>query len=54
MTMSVPKFPKPLAPTEVRTHTYHYAPDVKAIATFHTSATELSIASMLIDFSVAK
>ena len=54
MTMSVPKGPKPLAPTEVRTHTYYYAPDVKAIATFHTSATELSIASMLIDFSLAK
>ena len=45
--------PKPLAPTEIRTHTY-YVPDVKAIATFHTSATELNVASMLIDFSLAK
>jgi len=54
MTMSVPKGPKPLAPKEVRTHTYYYAPDVKAIATFHTSGTELSVASTLIDFSLAK
>ena len=54
MTMSVPKGPKPLAPTEVRTHTYYYAPDVKAIASFHTSGTELSVASTLIDFSLAK
>ena len=54
MTMSVPKGPKPLAPKEVRTHTYYYAPDVKAIATFHTSGTEVSVASTLIDFSSAK
>ena len=54
MIMSVPKGPKPLAPTEIRAHTYYYAPDVKAIATFHTSATELNVASMLIDFSLAK
>ena len=40
--------------TEVRTHTYYYAPDVKAIAAFQTSATELNITSMLIDFSLAK
>src|SRR5262249_53144514 len=36
------------ARTEVRTHTYYYAPDVKAIAAFQTSATELNT-SMLID-----
>jgi len=35
MTMSVPKGPKPLAPTEVRTNTYYYAPDIKAIVSFH-------------------
>jgi hypothetical protein len=54
MTMNVPKGPKSLAPTEVRTHTYYYAPDVKAIVIFATSATDLNIASMLTDFSLAK
>lgn len=40
--------------TAVRTRTYHYAPDVKAIASLQTSGTEASAASMLIDFSLAK
>ena len=42
------------ARTEVRTHIYYYAPDVKAIAAFQTSATQLDITSMLIDFGLAK
>jgi hypothetical protein len=54
MTMSVPRGPKPLAPAEVRTHTYYYAPDVKALASFHTSGSEASVASTLIDFGLAK
>jgi hypothetical protein len=54
MTMNVPKGPKSRGPTEVRTHTYYYAPDVKAIATLHTSGTELSVASKLIEFNLAK
>jgi hypothetical protein len=40
--------------TAVRTRTYHYAPGVKAIASLHTSRTEASVASTLIDFSLAK
>ena len=40
--------------TAVRTRTYHYAPDVKAIASLQTSGTEASVASTLIDFSLAK
>jgi hypothetical protein len=39
--------------TEVRTRTYYYAPDIKAIASVHTSGTA-SVASTLIDFSLAK
>jgi hypothetical protein len=56
MTMNAPQSarPKPGGRTEVRTHTYYYAPDVKAIAAFQTSATELNITSMLIDFGLAK
>jgi len=54
MTMSVPKGPKPLAPTEVRTNTYYYAPDIKAIVSFHEAGTETSVTSTLIDFSLAK
>jgi len=40
--------------TAVRTRTYHYAPDVKAIASLQTSGTEASAASTLIDFGLAK
>ena len=55
MTMSAPKWrPKPGGRTEVRTHTYYYAPDVKAIASFDTSGTEARVASTLIDFNLAK
>ena len=53
MTMNVPKGVKPQAPTEVRTHTYYYAPDVKAIVSFDTSGSA-RVVSTLIDFSLAK
>jgi hypothetical protein len=52
MTMRAPG-PKPLAPGEIRTHTYYYAPDVKAIVSLDTSGSA-RVASMLIDFSLAK
>ena len=52
MTMRAPG-PKPLAPGEIRTHTYYYAPDVKAIALFDTSGSA-RVASTLIDFSLSK
>jgi len=52
MTMRAPG-PKPLAPGEIRTHTYYYAPDVKAIASFDTSGSA-RVASTLIDFSLSK
>jgi hypothetical protein len=54
MTMSVPIGPKPQAPTEVRPHTYYYAPDIKAIVSFREAGTEGSLTSTLIDFSLAK
>ena len=54
MTMSVPKGVKPLAPTEVRTRTYYYAPNTKAIVYFHAVGSELSITSTFIDFGLAK
>ena len=54
MTMSVPKGTKPWVPAEVRTRTYYYAPDVKAIASYHASGTEVSVASTLIDFKLAQ
>jgi hypothetical protein len=55
MTMNAPQSarPKPGGRTEVRTHTYYYAPDVKAIASFDTSGSA-RVASTLIDFSLSK
>ena len=53
MTMNAPEAAKPRAPTEIRTHTYYYAPDVKAIASFDTSGSA-RVASTLIDFNLAK
>jgi hypothetical protein len=53
MTMSVPKGPKGTG-TEVRPNTYYYAPDIKAIVSFHEAGTEISVTSTLIDFSLAK
>jgi hypothetical protein len=52
MTMRAPG-PKPLAPGEIRTHTYYYAPDIKAITSFDTSGSA-RVASTLIDFSLSK
>jgi hypothetical protein len=54
MTMSVARGRKPLAPTEVRTNTYYYAPDIKAIVSFHEAGTEVSLTSTLIDYNLAK
>lgn len=53
MNMSAPTGPKGKG-TAVRTGTYYYAPDVKAIASLHTSGTEASVASTLIKFNLAK
>jgi hypothetical protein len=56
MTMNVPtsaRF-KGLNRTEVRTHTYYYAPDIKGLASFHTSGTEARVESTLVDFNLAK
>lgn len=53
MTMNVPEAVKSRGPTELRTHTYYYAPDVKAITSFNTSGSA-RVASTLIDFSLAK
>ena len=52
MTMRAPG-PKPLIPGEIRTHTYYYAPDVKAIASFDTAGIA-RVASSLIDYNLAK
>jgi hypothetical protein len=54
MTMSVPKGTKARGPSEVRPHTYYYAPDIKAIVSFHEAGTEVSLTSTLIDFNLAK
>jgi hypothetical protein len=56
MIMNAPQSarPKPGGRTEVRTHTYYYAPDVKAIASFDTSGTEARVESTLVDFNLAK
>ena len=55
MTMNAPQSarPKPGSRTEVRTHTYYYAPDVKAIASFDTAGSA-RVTSSLIDYSLAK
>jgi hypothetical protein len=53
MTMSVPKGPKGTG-SEVRPHTYYYAPDIKAIVSFREAGTKVSLTSTLIDFSLAK
>jgi len=53
MNMSVPRGPKGIS-SLVRTRTYYYAPDVKAIVSLQTAETEARVASTLIDFSLAK
>lgn len=54
MTVNIPRGPKPQAPTEVRPHTYYYAPDIKAIVSFHEAGTEVSLTSTLVDFDLVK
>jgi hypothetical protein len=53
MNMTAPTGPKDKG-SAVRTRTYHYAPDVKAITSLQTSGTEARVASVLMDFSLAK
>jgi hypothetical protein len=53
MNMTAPTGPKGKG-SAVRTRTYHYAPAIKAIASLQTSGTDASVASTLIDFSLAK
>jgi hypothetical protein len=53
MNMTAPTGPKGKG-SAVRTRTYYYAPDVKAIAALQTSGTEARVASTLTDFSLAK
>jgi len=55
MTMNAPQSvrSKPGGRTEVRIHTYYYAPDVKAIASFDTAGSA-RVTSSLIDYSLAK
>jgi hypothetical protein len=53
MTMNVPEAVKSRGRTELRTHTYYYATDVKAIANLHTSGSA-RVESTLVDFNLAK
>jgi len=53
MNMTAPTCPKGKG-SAVRTRTYFYAPDVKAIVSLQTSGTDASVASTLIDFSLGK
>jgi hypothetical protein len=53
MNMTAPTGPKGKG-SAVRTRTYFYAPDVKAIVSLQTSGTDASVASTLIDFSLGK
>ena len=55
MTMNAPRSArsKPGGRPEVRIHTYYYAPDVKAIASFDTAGSA-RVTSSLIDYSLAK
>lgn len=54
MTMSVPKGVKRQAPIEVRTHTYFYAPAIKAIASYRDLGSEVTVTSTLVDFNLAQ
>jgi hypothetical protein len=54
MTTSGAKGPKPMAPGAIRTHTYYYTPEIKAIASFHEEGTEASVTSMLVDYNLAQ
>jgi hypothetical protein len=54
MKMSIPKGVKRQAPTEVRTHTYLYAPAIKAIVSYRDLGTEVTVTSTLVDFNLAQ
>jgi hypothetical protein len=53
MNMSVPTGPKGKG-TSLRTTTYHYAPDIKAIISFRETGTEANVTSTLMDFNLGK
>jgi hypothetical protein len=50
MIMSVTKGRTP----ELRTTTYYYAPDIKAIISYNEAGTEVSLTSTLIDYNLSK
>ncbi len=54
MSMSVPKGVKRQAPTEFRTHTYFYAPEIKAIISYQELGSEVTATSTLVDFNLAQ
>jgi hypothetical protein len=51
MNMNVAKGVKRQGATEFRTHTYYYAPTVKAIISYQELGTDISVSSTLVDFS---
>lgn len=52
MNMNVPKGVKRQAPTELRTNTYFYAPEIKAIVFYQDIGSEVSVTSTLVDFNL--
>jgi len=53
MTMTVPTGPKSKGISQ-RTTTYYYAPEVKAIVSFHEEGTETNTVSSLVEFNINK
>ena len=53
MNMSVSTGPKGKG-TSLRTTTYHFAPEIKAIVSFQETGTEANVASTLMDFNLGK
>ena len=53
MNMSVPTGPRGKG-TSLRTTTYYYPPEIKAIVSFQETGTEANVASTLIDFNLGK
>lgn len=53
MTMTVPTGPKSKGVSQ-RTTTYYYAPEVKAIVSFHEQGSETNIVSSLVEFNLSK
>lgn len=54
MNMIVPKGVKGQLGTEFRTHTYFYAPEIKAIVSYQEVGTDISANSTLVDFNLAQ